>query len=100
VKTSNLTYIYLVYLNIYVDYNLPCYIRVPVAAVVVTVVVAVEVVVAAAAAAAAVVVVEGVVGGNSNSKYRSGTGCSNFKNGVFWVVTPCGSCKNRRFGGT
>jgi hypothetical protein len=22
------------------------------------------------------------------------------KNGVFWVVTPCGSCTNRRFGGT
>jgi hypothetical protein len=22
------------------------------------------------------------------------------KNGVFWVVTPCGSCKKRRFGGT
>jgi hypothetical protein len=22
------------------------------------------------------------------------------KNDVFWVVTPCGSCKNRRFGGT
>jgi hypothetical protein len=22
------------------------------------------------------------------------------KNGVFWVVTPCGFCKNRRFGGT
>jgi hypothetical protein len=22
------------------------------------------------------------------------------ENGVFWVVTPCGSCKNRRFGGT
>jgi hypothetical protein len=21
-------------------------------------------------------------------------------NGVFWVVMPCGSCKNRRFGGT
>jgi hypothetical protein len=21
-------------------------------------------------------------------------------NGVFWVVTPCGSCKDRRFGGT
>jgi hypothetical protein len=21
----------------------------------------------------------------------------NMKNGVFWVVTPCGSCKNRRF---
>jgi hypothetical protein len=20
------------------------------------------------------------------------------KNDVFWVVTPCGSCKNRRFG--
>jgi hypothetical protein len=22
------------------------------------------------------------------------------KNGVFGIVTPCGSCKNRRFGGT
>jgi hypothetical protein len=22
------------------------------------------------------------------------------KNGVFWDITPCGSCKNRRFGGT
>jgi hypothetical protein len=22
------------------------------------------------------------------------------KKGVFWDVTPCGSCKNRRFGGT
>jgi hypothetical protein len=22
------------------------------------------------------------------------------KNGVFWGVTPCGSCSNRRFGGT
>jgi hypothetical protein len=22
------------------------------------------------------------------------------KNGVFWEVTPCGSCKNRSFGGT
>jgi hypothetical protein len=22
------------------------------------------------------------------------------KNGVFWDVTQCGSCKNRRFGGT
>jgi hypothetical protein len=22
------------------------------------------------------------------------------KNGVFWDVTPCGSCKNRLFGGT
>jgi hypothetical protein len=22
------------------------------------------------------------------------------KNGVFWVVKPCGSCKNQRFGGT
>jgi hypothetical protein len=22
------------------------------------------------------------------------------KNGVFWDLTPCGSCKNRRFGGT
>jgi hypothetical protein len=25
---------------------------------------------------------------------------TDMKNGVFWVVTPCGSCKNRRFGGT
>jgi hypothetical protein len=24
----------------------------------------------------------------------------NLKNGVFWDVTPCGSCKNRRFEGT
>jgi hypothetical protein len=24
----------------------------------------------------------------------------NSKNGVIWDVTPCGSCKNRRFGGT
>jgi hypothetical protein len=23
-----------------------------------------------------------------------------YENGVFWDVTPCGSCKNRRFGGT
>jgi hypothetical protein len=22
------------------------------------------------------------------------------KNGIFWDVTPCGSCRNRRFGGT
>jgi hypothetical protein len=22
------------------------------------------------------------------------------KNGVFWDITPCGSCKNQRFGGT
>jgi hypothetical protein len=22
------------------------------------------------------------------------------KNGIFWDVTPCGSCNNRRFGGT
>jgi hypothetical protein len=25
---------------------------------------------------------------------------SSLKNGVFWDVTPCGSCKNRRFRGT
>jgi hypothetical protein len=25
---------------------------------------------------------------------------SKLKNGVFWDVRPCGSCKNRRFGGT
>jgi hypothetical protein len=28
------------------------------------------------------------------------TEISNRKNGVFWDVTPCGYCKNRRFGGT
>jgi hypothetical protein len=26
--------------------------------------------------------------------------CATVKICVFWVVTPCGSCKNRRFGGT
>jgi hypothetical protein len=25
---------------------------------------------------------------------------SDLKSGVFWDVAPCGSCKNRRFGGT
>jgi hypothetical protein len=25
---------------------------------------------------------------------------SETKNAIFWDVTPCGSCKNRRFGGT
>jgi hypothetical protein len=30
-------------------------------------------------------------------KYELGL---HMKNGVFWVVTPCGSCKKRRFGGT
>jgi hypothetical protein len=29
-----------------------------------------------------------------------GKEASMMKNGVFWVVTPCGSCKNRRIGGT
>jgi hypothetical protein len=24
----------------------------------------------------------------------------NMENGVFWYVSPCGSCKNRLFGGT
>jgi hypothetical protein len=34
-------------------------------------------------------------------KYRKGDERNAYlKNGVFWVVTPCGSCKNRRFGGT
>jgi hypothetical protein len=28
------------------------------------------------------------------------TNKTNQKNGVFWDVTPCGSCKNQRFGGT
>jgi hypothetical protein len=26
--------------------------------------------------------------------------CCDLKNGVLWDVTPGGSCKNRRFGGT
>jgi hypothetical protein len=26
--------------------------------------------------------------------------CMSIKNGVFWDVMLCGSCKNRRFGGT
>jgi hypothetical protein len=31
---------------------------------------------------------------------RNDTNQSPVKNGVFWVVTPCGSYKNRLFGGT
>jgi hypothetical protein len=38
------------------------------------------------------------------SEYRSGRfeafTAVTMKNNVFWDVTPCGSCKNRRFGGT
>jgi hypothetical protein len=30
---------------------------------------------------------------------RIGEEVKTLKNGVFWDVTPCGSCKNRRFGG-
>jgi hypothetical protein len=33
-------------------------------------------------------------------RYTTGMNCIVLKNGVFWDVTPCGSCKNRRFGGT
>jgi hypothetical protein len=36
-----------------------------------------------------------------NLNYTNSSEAMNFnilKNGVFWVVTPCGSCKNRRFG--
>jgi hypothetical protein len=37
----------------------------------------------------------------TGEKYRPGIPNKYFmKKGVFWVVTPCGSCKNRRFGGT
>jgi hypothetical protein len=43
-----------------------------------------------------------------SSVWNNPKGCVRFqvftavtmKNGVFWDVTPCGSCKNRRFGGT
>jgi hypothetical protein len=38
-----------------------------------------------------------------SGKLRTGTETVttlNMKNGVFWDVTPCGSCKKRRFGGT
>jgi hypothetical protein len=31
---------------------------------------------------------------------KSNKGSLLLKNGIFWDVTPCGSCKNRRFGGT
>jgi hypothetical protein len=42
---------------------------------------------------------------NSNLiSYKPVSSCRNLqrllKNTVFWNVTPCGSCKNRRFGGT
>jgi hypothetical protein len=41
---------------------------------------------------------------NSNGKFsglfqQKKIACIIFE-GVFWDVTPCGSCKNRRFGGT
>jgi hypothetical protein len=32
--------------------------------------------------------------------YTNTASCHKLKNGVFWNVMPCGSCKNRRFGGT
>jgi hypothetical protein len=31
---------------------------------------------------------------------KLGTSAVTMKNGAFWDVMPCGSCKNRRFGGT
>jgi hypothetical protein len=31
--------------------------------------------------------------------YENGN-CGTVKNGVFWDITPCGSCNNRRFRGT
>jgi hypothetical protein len=34
------------------------------------------------------------------TSYRSTLRRNTMKNCVFWVLTPCGSCKNRRFGGT
>jgi hypothetical protein len=37
---------------------------------------------------------------NYPALYTRRQNSSLMKNGVFWVVTPCGSCKNRRFGGT
>jgi hypothetical protein len=36
----------------------------------------------------------------NHSNEESGGLHKTLKNGVFWDVTPCGSCKNRRFGGT
>jgi hypothetical protein len=46
--------------------------------------------------------------GGRNQRARNNVGCVRFevftavtmKNGVFWDVTPCGSCKSRRIGGT
>jgi hypothetical protein len=35
-----------------------------------------------------------------NRKKLSATSSSVTKNAVFWNVTSCGCCKNRRFGGT
>jgi hypothetical protein len=50
----------------------------------------------------------GLSGGHPYRSPNSLSSCIRFevftavtmKNGVFWDVTPCGSCKNRRFGGT
>jgi hypothetical protein len=36
---------------------------------------------------------------NNNVRFEVFTAVT-VKNGVFWDVTPCGSCKNRHFGGT
>jgi hypothetical protein len=47
-----------------------------------------------------------IVTESANTKPNSVAQISKFedrnfiKNGVFWDVTPCGSCKKRRFGGT
>jgi hypothetical protein len=41
---------------------------------------------------------------SSQRRIKSSQNCVRFevtmKNSVIWDVTPCGSCKNRRFGGT
>jgi hypothetical protein len=39
------------------------------------------------------------VKGSNNVRFEVFTAAT-MKNGVFWDVTPCGSCKNRRLGGT
>jgi hypothetical protein len=40
------------------------------------------------------------VGLGEHTDIAKGNTLFELKNDVFWDATPCGSCKNRRFGGT
>jgi hypothetical protein len=46
-----------------------------------------------------IVLILGRLGTFRNVRFEVFTAVT-MKNGIFWDVTPCGSCKNRLFGGT